>query len=419
MNFRKNIAIYLSSNILNAAIPFILLPVLTRYLSPSEYGQIAMFQSLVVGFGAFIGVNTVGAANRKFYDDNHTPQKLKEFNGACFQILCCTLLVAVVLVMLIENVLTDYLMIPSVWLYLSLFLSSLTFLITFRLGQWQIRHSPKKYAALQIGNSVINMSLALFFIIILNAGMQGRVDSLLYASIVSAIVAALSLYKDDLICLNKVNKEYVKEALAFGVPLIPHIFGAFLLTTADRFIINDKLGVADTGVYMVAVQVSMAFIIVFDAINKAYVPWLFGKLKRGEEKDKALIVRNTYVYFVFVLILAGLSFLVGPYFIVTVVGSEYEEAGKFIGWLCLGQVFGGMYLMVTNYIFYTRNTGKLSMITIICGLLNILLLIIFVGDFGIKGGAMVFALSKFFQFIFTWRLAMKCIAMPWFSMGKS
>jgi O-antigen/teichoic acid export membrane protein len=41
-------AVYLRSNILAAAIPFILLPVLTHYLSPAEYGKVGMFLMLVV-----------------------------------------------------------------------------------------------------------------------------------------------------------------------------------------------------------------------------------------------------------------------------------------------------------------------------------------------------------------------------------
>ena len=41
----RNSTIYLTSNILNALVPFLLLPVLTRYLTPDEYGQIAMFQT--------------------------------------------------------------------------------------------------------------------------------------------------------------------------------------------------------------------------------------------------------------------------------------------------------------------------------------------------------------------------------------
>ena len=59
-------AIYLVTSLMNAAIPFMLLPILTRYLEPEEYGQIAMFQVLVNALAAVVGLNTVGAANRRF-----------------------------------------------------------------------------------------------------------------------------------------------------------------------------------------------------------------------------------------------------------------------------------------------------------------------------------------------------------------
>ncbi|MEW0490716.1 oligosaccharide flippase family protein, partial [Escherichia coli] len=62
MSVYKNSSIYLISNIFNALIPFILLPILTRNLTPYEYGQIAMFQTLVSGLASLTGLNTVGAA---------------------------------------------------------------------------------------------------------------------------------------------------------------------------------------------------------------------------------------------------------------------------------------------------------------------------------------------------------------------
>ncbi|MFX3708006.1 lipopolysaccharide biosynthesis protein, partial [Streptococcus suis] len=86
-----------------------------------------------------------------------------------------------------------------------------------------------------------------------------------------------------------------------------------------------------------------------------------------------------------------LSFLVGPVIISLVVGDEYREAGNVIGWLCLGQVFGGMYLMVTNYVFYSKKTGMLSLITISSGLLNLLTMIILVNYLGIEGAGIAFA----------------------------
>ena len=69
-SFLGGAGIYLFSNILNAVVPFILLPILTRYLTPEEYGEVAIFQTLLGLLGAFVGMTFVGAANRKFYDSN-------------------------------------------------------------------------------------------------------------------------------------------------------------------------------------------------------------------------------------------------------------------------------------------------------------------------------------------------------------
>lgn len=77
--------------------------------------------------------------------------------------------------------------------------------------------------------------------------------------------------------------------------------------------INTKLGLADTGVYMVAVQLAGALALIFDAISKAYVPWLFERLNRNDPEEKRQIVRYTYVWLVLILFGAALAFIIGPW----------------------------------------------------------------------------------------------------------
>ncbi|KOE84884.1 polysaccharide biosynthesis protein [Vibrio alginolyticus] len=414
MTLVKNSTIYLLSNIINAVIPFLLLPVLTRYLTPSEYGQVAMFQMLVSGLAAFVGLNAVGAANRKFYDSDCSPTLLREFNGICFQILIVSTGVLFLIGFLFTDILVYFLSIPSYWIYAALMFSASSFVVSLRLGQWQIRGEAFRYGVLQISNSLLNMLLSLLFVVSLKYGSQGRVDGQVIAIVLCAIAATVSLYKDKLIKLLVLRPEAIKFALNFGVPLIPHIFGFFLLSSVDRFVINQKLGLSDAGIYMVAVQISLAFNIVFDAINKAFVPWLFEILKRDQWYEKVKVVRATYIYFILIIVVSPLPFIFGPWLLVLIAGEEYRDAGKVIGWLCLGQIFGGMYLMVTNYIFYAKKTMQLSLVTISSGLLNVGLLFLLIESFGLQGAAMAFVLSKLIQFLGTWFLAAQVVTMPWF-----
>lgn len=202
--------------------------------------------------------------------------------------------------------------------------------------------------------------------------------------------------------------------MKFGIPLIPHIVGIFLLSTVDRFVINAELGLAEVGIYMVAVQLSNAMGIVFDAINKAYVPWLFERLKRNLHDEKVQIVLYTYAWFAFVLCIACFAFVVGPWLVTLVAGPKYAEAGEVIGWLALGQAFAGMYLMVTNFTFYSKRTGLLSLATITSGLVNVVILIMLIGILGIKGAAIAFSISMAIRFLLTWWAAQRCHPMPWF-----
>lgn len=408
----RNSTIYLASNILNALVPFLLLPILTRYLTPDEYGQIAMFQTLITGLAALTGLNAVGAANRKFYD-KHDASALALFNGTCMHILLLSSLTLGVVCFFLSAEFSQWLNIPTSWVYFALVISSANFIIQFRLGQWQIRERAVSFGVMQVSQSVLVLILSLALIIGFQQGAAGRVDALMATSVVYAGLGLLLLYRDRLLVLLPLKKAFFKEALSFGVPLVPHVVGIFLLSSIDRFFINRQLGVAEAGIYMLGVQLSLGMAVVFDAINKALVPWLFRTLSDNNPRQLQRLVKFTYLFFVIVFGLGALSFIVGPWVVTWVAGAEYQRATTVIGWLCLGQAFGGMYLMVTNYLFFYKKTMLLSLVTVFCGLLNIFLLMFLIDDFGIVGVAIAFSVAMFIRFLLTWSLSIAFSEISW------
>lgn len=408
-------AVYLVSNILNAIIPFALLPVLTRYLSPEEYGEVAMFQTLLGALTAFIGLSMHGAAGRKFYDGNLGKEELAEFIGACLQILLATSLISLVVLLAFSNQFVGWLGLDKQWILLAVLVTASTVIIQLRLGQWQVRKQAVKYGTLQISQSLLNVTLSLGFVVVLSKGSDGRISAQVWAAALFALMALWLLKRGNLLSFLRWRPDYIREALRFGVPLIPHVGGVFLLASVDRFVINSELGLAQTGIYMVAVQFAAALALVFDAINKAYVPWLFERLKRDQENEKRQIVRYTYYWYGLILCGAALAFVIGPWLVTFVAGEKYARAGDVIGWLALGQVFGGMYLMVTNYIFFSKRTGLLSLATITSGLINVVLLVLLIGAFGLEGAAYSFCIAMAVRFFLTWLVAQKRHPMPWFN----
>ncbi|NBM53728.1 oligosaccharide flippase family protein [Proteus sp. G2669] len=410
----KQSFIYLSSNILNASIPFVLLPVFSYYLSTEEYGKIAIFQILLSGLNAIIGLNTTGAASRKFFDTKDN-KILIQYNNSSFIILFLSSIVIFILFYLFSDSFISFFNIPKEWLVFAIFSSTLDYILRFKLTQLQIRNKAFQYGAIQVSNSFLSFTISIFLIVFLNFGAEGRIYGILITSFVTAILCFISLYKNNLLSTKESSLFYIKDNLYFGIPLAPHILGVFLLSSIDRFIINKEYGLSEAGIYMMAVQVSLAIILVFDALNKTFMPYLFQQLTNvnmnTEIKNKIIIY--SYIFFIFCIISGLLASIISPYIISFIAGSKYLKAQEIVFWLCIGQSFQGLYLVVTNYITYVKKTYLLSLITIISGCINIILIFILIRKYELIGVSYAFCISMFIRFILTWAVSNWVYPMPW------
>ena len=415
INLLSGAKIYLISNICLAIIPFILLPILTRYLGPENYGKLAMFQALIVGLGAFVGLGVAGVLQRKYFDHNLKNSELAIFLGSCFQTIIFATFIVSLFILVMKDTFISVTGLDIKWILISIYVILFQTIINLRLILWQVVGQAKKYGFAQFSQAFLNMILSICFVVIFLYGFEGRLTAQTIAPLIVAFICFINLKKTELIKLYVWRPDYIREILRFGIPLIPHTFGAFVIASADRFFINESLGLKEVGIYMVAVQLALSLNIFFDAINKSFSPWLYGKLKENNYSELLNIVAKTYIWF-FIIILLGLigSWLIAPSLTVLIAGEEFSEAGTIIGWLIMGQVLGGMYLMVTNYIFYMKKTGLLGAVTILSGVINLSLLYYLVPMLGLKGAAIAFLISMAIRFIMTWALAATVCPMPWF-----
>jgi O-antigen/teichoic acid export membrane protein len=413
-NLKKGVFIYLITNILNASIPFALLPILTRYLAVEEYGAVSIFQSLINVLVVFCGVTFVGAINRNYFDKGSESTSSAFLSSGVHLIFLCFTISLIVVVMLSGH-LSELLGIRPDFIVLALLVSLSNVLILVLLGQWQVRNKAKLYGVFQISHSTINMLLSVISVVILGLGVDGRIGSQVISGLVFSLIAFAFLFKNRMIVFKGSNSRDRRELLNFGVPLFPHVVGGVLLNTIDRLIIGSSVGLGAAGVYMLAFQIVSVASIVFDAVNKALLPWLFRELNKNDLDGNRRIVVFTYAWYALILCGAFIGFYVGPYLVTLIAGDAYIEAGSVIGILALGQAFKGMYLMVTNYCFYAKETKWLSLVSIISGVLNVLLLVYFVDIYGVIGAAYAYCTAMAIRFFGSWYVAHKSHAMPWFN----
>ena len=122
----------------------------------------------------------------------------------------------------------------------------------------------------------------------------------------------------------------------------------------------------------------------------------------------------TYTYNVLLLVSATVVGILGYYFLDIIFGSAYAEGKEIVLLISLAYAFNGMYKMHVNYIFYTKKTYLIFLITMTTGLLNIALSYLFIEMYGLMGGALSLCIINLVGYVVSWYIANRVYPMKWF-----
>lgn len=409
-------AIYTMSNIAVACVPFLLLPILTRVLDPAAYGTVAMFTLVVAFISVGVGLNVHGAIAVRYLDKSNID--IPKYVSTALAILILSGGVMLVLVFIIGSKIAEITSIPKGWLYIAVVVALLQFLVQIVLALWQASKKPVKYGALRIIYALMDAAGSIILVVVLSLSWQGRLSGMLAAWLCAAIIAVYFLIREKWLA-KTISPEYAKDALFYGIPLVPHAVGGLLLGMADRFMVSNILDVASTGIYVVAVQIGLSLGMLADSFNKAFAPWLMEMLSDINYDMQKKIVIYSYIYFIAIIALAVFGVVLYPYVLPLILGPQYQTAGPLLVYILFGNAFIGMYYMVTNYIFYSRKTGLLSMLTTVVGVISIGMSWFLIKGYGVEGAAFGFMLGQAFLFFGAWILANYCVPMPWFKVFEA
>ena len=401
-------SVYLAANVLNAAIPFFLLPILTRVLAPAEYGAVATFEAVVACLAVFTGLSTHGAVAVHYYKEDRTT--FSQYVGNCLIILVGSTLLTAAVVGAIPSLMIKFTGLSVSWLMLAILVSFAQFLINIRLVIWQVQNKAFRYGVFQIGQTAINAAVSLLLVLVLRWGGVGRITGIAFAIVFAGLVGYASMQVHGWISW-KWKFEYLRDALHFGVPLIPHTLGTLAVAFADRFIITQKLGMGATGTYFVAIQLSMPMLMMGSSFNRAFVPWLFDKLSRNENAVGVLV---SYCAILAFLLIGSLYGAVVYFGLPHVVGRQYRQTLPIALLLIIGTTFQAAYYAVVNYIFYAKKTVHLSCITFMAGLLCVIGGWFAVSNYGLIGMASVFTIIQGMTFFLVWLASSIVLPQPWF-----
>lgn len=407
----QSAGIYVFSSMLNAAVPFFLIPIFTRNMSTSDYGLFSMFQMIILVFGPVVGLSIHGAITRQYYERDKIDFP-KYVTNALMILIFSTIIIS--LMAFVFNGVVFYLTdLPWKWVQLSIGVAASQFIFQVVLVLFQVRHKAIQYGIFLISQSILNGTLSIVFVVSLNMEWQGAVLGLSLSYLLYGFVGIFIIAKGKFL-KKQFSKSYLIHAVKFGVPLIPVALGMALINIADRVFIKNMVGLDAAGIYTVGYQIAMILMIVINSFNKAWVPWLFERLKLENEKMKKNIVGFTYLYFILVITGATVLGLLSPFIISFYVAPEFKTASIFVVWIAIGYAFNGMYKMMTNYVHYAQKTHLNFIVMLLAVPINLILNYYLIKMNGAIGASQSTAISFLMAFLFMWVLSAKVYYMPWF-----
>lgn len=383
---------YVISNILTKGVAILSTPIITRLLSPGEFGISQTYISLYTVLTIISTLDIYSSVQIARYDFDD-----KEMDGFLSSILSVSSLSVAVIYLLVKisgDYAVDLMGIPAYlidFMFLNILLAN-AFTILQTNHRAYMRY--KEFVVLSITVAITSPLLSILLIYLQESDRYvGRIiGNALPKMIISLFIFIYIIKKGK----TFYNKDYWKYALVISIPLIPHHLSTNLLSQFDRVMINKYSGATQVGLYSLAYSYSSILSVIWTSFNQAWTPWFYGRMKESDHETVLNAVKPYTIAFSFMFFS---MLVVGPEAIRIFGPEEYWDGVWVIPPVLLGLFFQFIYSLYVNIEFYLKKTQYIAIGSIIAASLNVGLNLIAIPRFGYISAAYTTLIGYVFLFI--------------------
>jgi O-antigen/teichoic acid export membrane protein len=395
-------AAYTAASILSKVIAVALLPLYTRYLTPEDYGAAEVLFAAVVVASIVIRFGLIEAILRFYYKDDEDPAEVvaSSFAGL-FWLSTAGALIALPFAeplseLLLEESAPDLVRIAIGGLWV---LTLWEFLLTlFRL---------EERARAFFLTTILNVLAAIALTVVLVVGLDEGARGLLLGSYATgaAFVLALIVLQWRHLSL-RFDRELLRRLFRFGLPTMPAEVSLYALNFVDRLIIVRTLGLAEAGLYSLAVKFAQAVNVLVRGFQLAWPPLAYS-IRDDDEARRAYATVVT-------LFVAGCAFVVtamwlfSRWIVRALAAPQFFDAYEAIGLIATAVTLYALYLVLVVILGRTGRTEFNFPATIGALVANVALNLLLVPSLGIAGAGLALVASYLvvlgLMYVFTQRL---------------
>ena len=401
-------AAYTAASILSKVIAVALLPLYTRYLSTKDYGAAEILFSAVVAASIVVRLGLIEAILRFYYKDDEDPAKVVagSFAGLFWLSTLGSLALLPFAGPLSEALLPEAkklgasapdlvrIAIGGLWV-----LTMWEFMLTL----FRLEERARAYFLTTILNVLASIGLTVVLVVGLDEGAWGLLVGS-YAAGAAFVIALIALQWRRLSL--RFDRNLMRRLFRFGAPTMPAEVSLYLLNFVDRLIIVRSLGLAEAGLYSLAVKFAQAVNVLVRGFQLAWPPLAYS-ISDDNEARRAYATIVTLFTAACAWVVAGM-WLFSRWIVRGLAAPKFFESYEAIGLISTAVTLYALYLVLVVILGRTGRTEFNFPAAIGALVANVALNLLLVPSMGIVGAGLALVASYLvvlgLMYVFTQRL---------------
>lgn len=352
-------------SIIQKCISFFATPIFTRILTTEQYGLCAVYDSWYMIFILFTSLSVFqnGFNNAMIKYEDRKEEFISAAQGLIFFITFCFGCIFLIF----KSPICSLTKIPFSCMVVMLL--ELMFVPAYSL--WMAKNRFEfEYVGVVIGTLVIAVLCPVLGVIAVTNSVYQAEAKIFAFGLVQVLAGVIFFVKNYLKGKILYDKEIWGYTLKLNVPLIPYYLSSIILAQADRIMINNMCGSTAAAIYSLAYTLSLIMTIVSNSINQSLIPYIYKKIREGEEARISSIVTLSCAV---VAVMNCMLMFLGPELISFFGTEEYIAAKWVIPPVAASVYFIFIYSMFGVVQMYWGKTSLMVSASIAVAILNLLL----------------------------------------------
>ena len=387
----------------------------------SDYGDLSIIFSYIILFNVLLSYGLETAFFRFF---NSYKNKLSVVSTSSISIIITSALFLVLGIFFTDQIST-LIGIRADYLSLVLWILVLDSLVVIPFAYLRVRDNAVKYTIIKIFNVVVNVSLNIFFLVIVkNYYTQIAVLEFFYLDnfeinyifislLISSALTFLAMSSFYLRIKYKIDYNLLKKMLKYSLPILLAGFAYSINESFDKILLDYfEVDKSQIGMYAACYKLALFISLFSTAFKLGIEPFIFSHAKNSSaEKIYALILEIFVIISSFILV--TIVVFIDVLKVVFIGDSAYWEALKIVPIILLANLCLGIYQNLSVWYKVTDKTKFGAYISMVGVLITLSINIILIPLYGYVGSAIATFFAYFFMAVISYFIGKRHYPIPY------